>query len=351
MHRSSARKRVTLHDIAKRTGYSLTAVSRALRNMSDIGPETTAQIQQVAKEMGYVANQTAVALRYGRTNIITVIVVNLTNPFFSIITNLIQLAAHEMGYSLIIVCSRDDPRLEQQLVEQAIAGRSDGVMLFPSQNSGRSIEMLQAAHVPFVLLATMLADYQTDSVIIDDEQGGYIAGKHLLEAGCKRIAFLATSTIAPSYAPRCRGFLRACDEAGIAPSNRFLYTFRLENADGGHTNPSAPATLLPRLKREGVDGLSIFCDIEAWLIMAALQRSSQLRPDDFRIVGFDNIDSALASPIPLCSVDCGMESLARKGIELLRDRIQGDDRPPQTIMCPVRLVCRNSCQRKKMPPF
>ena len=197
MHRSSARKRVTLHDIAKRTGYSLTAVSRALRNMSDIGPETTAQIQQVAKEMGYVANQTAVALRYGRTNIITVIVVNLTNPFFSIITNLIQLAAHEMGYSLIIVCSRDDPRLEQQLVEQAIAGRSDGVMLFPSQNSGRSIEMLQAAHVPFVLLATMLADYQTDSVIIDDEQGGYIAGKHLLEAGCKRIAFLATSTIAP----------------------------------------------------------------------------------------------------------------------------------------------------------
>jgi len=111
MQHPSAGKRVTLQDIAKKTGYSLTAVSRALRNMSDIGPEATSYIQQTAKEMGYVANQTAVALRYGRTNIITVIVVNLTNPYFSIITNLIQLAAHEMGYSLIIVCSRDDPNL------------------------------------------------------------------------------------------------------------------------------------------------------------------------------------------------------------------------------------------------
>ena len=99
MGHQSAGKRVTLQDIAKKTGYSLTAVSRALRNMSDIGPEATAFIQQTAKEMGYVANQTAVALRYGRTNCITVIVIDLTNPFFSIMANYMQLAAHEMGYS------------------------------------------------------------------------------------------------------------------------------------------------------------------------------------------------------------------------------------------------------------
>ena len=203
MSKQGAGKRVTLQDIARKTGYSLTAVSRALRNMSDIGAEATAYIQQTAREMGYVANQTAVALRYGRTNIITVIVVNLTNPYFSIMTNLIQLAAHEMGYSLIIVCSRDDPALEQQLIEQSIARRSDGVLLFPSRSSGRSIEMLQAAHVPFVLLSSALPPYQTDSVIIDDEQGGYIAGMHLLEAGCRKVAFLATSSSAPSYAPRC----------------------------------------------------------------------------------------------------------------------------------------------------
>lgn len=149
MYRQNAGKRVTLQDIAKRTGYSLTAVSRALRNMSDIGPEATSQIQQVAKEMGYVANQTAVALRYGRTNMITVIVANLTNPYFIIITNLIQLAAQEMGYSLIIVSPRGDPGMEQQLIEQAIARHSDGVLLFSSESSGKSIEMLPSCACAF----------------------------------------------------------------------------------------------------------------------------------------------------------------------------------------------------------
>lgn len=347
MQHPSAGKRVTLQDIAKKTGYSLTAVSRALRNMSDIGPEATSFIQRTAKEMGYVANQTAVALRYGRTNIITVIVVNLTNPYFSIITNHIQLAAHEMGYSLIIVCSLNDPALEQQLIEQAIARRSDGVLLFSSQNSGNSIEALQAAHIPFVLLSSTLPPYQTDSVIIDDEQGGYIAGTHLIEAGCKKVAFLAASNNVPSYAPRCKGFLRACEEAGIEPANRFLYTFADENMKADSEEANSLSVLLPQLKREGIEGLFIFCDVEAWRLMASLQRSSQLNIADFKIVSFDNIDSALASPIPLCSVDCGLEYLARRSIELLRDRIQGDDQPPQTIVCPVSLVCRNSCQRTK----
>lgn len=346
MPRPSSGKHVTLQDIANRTGYSLTAVSRALRNMSDIGSEATAHIQQVAKEMGYVANQTAVALRYGRTNIITVIVVNLTNPYFSIITNLIQLAAHEMGYSVIIVCSRDDPSLEQKLIEQAIARRSDGVLLFPSRGSNRSIETLQSARVPFVLLSSMLPPYQTDSVIIDDEHGGYIAGMHLIEAGCRKVAFLSTSNSAPSYAPRYNGFLRACDEASISSENCYRYTFTYEDANPADNSKTSLNALLPKLKREGVEGLFIFCDVEAWRIMAVLQRSSQLSIDDFKIVSFDNIDSTLVSPIPLCSVDCGLEYMAQSSIKLLRDRIHGDESPPQTIVCPVNLVCRNSCQRK-----
>ncbi|MGN0971688.1 MAG: LacI family DNA-binding transcriptional regulator [Aristaeellaceae bacterium] len=347
MPKKGAGKRVTLQDIARKTGYSLTAVSRALRNMSDIGAEATAYIQRTAREMGYVANQTAVALRYGRTNCITVIVIDLSNPFFSIMSNYIQLAAHEMGYSLMIVCSCGNPELEHQLVEQAIAQRSDGVLLFPSWYSGKSVEMLQAARVPFVLLACALSPYQADSVIIDDEQGGYIAGMHLMEAGCRKVAFLSISNSVLAYAPRCKGFLRACDEARIPLENRYLCTFAYEDTDPGQADPNSLTVLLPRLKREGVEGLFVFCDIEAWRIMASLQRSSQLSTEDFRMVSIDNIDSALVSPIPLCSVDCGLETMARRSIELLRDRIQGDDRPPQTIVCPVTLVCRNSCQAKE----
>ena len=216
-----------------------------------------------------------------------------------------------------------------------------------SESSGKSIEMLQAAHVPFVLLSSTVLPYQTDSVVIDDEHGGYLAGRHLIEAGCTKVAFLAAYSSALSYMPRRRGFLRACDEAGIGPGNRYFYTFHYEDTTVAHEDSDDLAVLLPRLKQDGVEGLFIFCDVEAWYIMATLQRSSQLSIEDFKIVSFDNIDSALASPIPLCSVDCGLEQMARTSMELLRERIQGDNRPPQTIVCPVHLVCRNSCQVKK----
>lgn len=339
-------KRVTLQDIARKTGYSLTTVSRALRNMSDIGPEATARIQQTAREMGYVANQTAVALRYGRTNNITVILMDLTNPFYSIMANYIQHAAYEMGYSLTIACSWGKPELECHLVKQAIASRADGVLLFPFRDSGRAIEMLQAANVPFVLLAAALPPYQTDSIIIDDENGAHIATTHLIHAGCRKVAFLSLSSSVLSYVPRCRGFLRACEDAGIDEKDRYLCTFS-NNDTSSEDDPNSLPLLLPRLKREGVEGLFIFCDIEAWRIMASLQRSYQLNLDDFKMVSMDNIDSALPSPIPLCSVDCSLETIARRGMELLRDRIQGDDRPPKTIVCPVTLMCRNSCQAGK----
>ena len=341
MVKASGRKRVTLQDIAAKTGYSLTAVSRALRGMSDIGPEATAHIKRAAQEMGYVANQTAVALRYGRTNTITAILVSLTNPFFSSMANLIQIAAQKMGFSLIIMCSQDVEGLELKLIEEAIARRSDGVLLFPTSHSRASIERLQAAHMPFVLLSRNFPTHDTDCAVIDDERGAYLSTMHLIEAGCRRIAFLASGDDSPSYAPRRDGFLRACREASVDAQLRMIPEMKmpLDTTLQSHALIDA----LDSLKAASVDGLFIFCDVEAWRVLEAIKRSPNLQATDFGISSFDNISGALMVPTPLCSVDCGMDEIAQRGMELLRDRINGDERPPQTIVCQVRMVCRDSC--------
>ena len=337
----STKKRVTLQDIAAKTGYSLTAVSRALRGMSDIGPDATAHIKKTAQEMGYVANQTAVALRYGRTNMITAILVSLTNPFFSSMANLIQIAAQKMGFSLIIMCSQDVEGLELKLVEEAIARRSDGVLLFPTSQSKASIERLQAAHMPFVLLSRNFPAYDTDCVVIDDERGAYLSTRHLIEADCRKIAFLASGDDSPSYAPRREGFLRACRESHIDPQIRVIPEMKtpLDTAFQSH----ALISELNSLKAADVDGLFVFCDVEAWRVLEAIKRSPNLHASDFGISSFDNISGALMVPTPLCSVDCGMDEIAQRGMELLRDRIHGNERPAQTIVCQVRMVCRDSC--------
>ena len=104
---------------------------------------------------------------------------------------------------------------------------------------------------------------------------------------------------------------------------------------------------LARLRDEGFDALFVFCDVEAWHAMDAMQKSGRFRPDDFGIASFDNLEGALSFPIPLCSVSCDYEEMAHAGIDLLRARIHGDDRPPRTIVRPVRLVCRGSCGKNK----
>lgn len=345
MHKARTKKSTTLNDIAMATGYSVTAVSRALRGMSDIGPEATAYIKKTAQEMGYVANQTAVALRYGRTNIITAILVSLTNPFFSSMANLIQIAAQKMGFSLIIVCSQDVEGLELKLVEEAIARRSDGVLLFPTSHSKASIERLQAAHMPFVLLSRNFAPYETDCVVIDDEQGAYLSTKHLIEAGCNCLAFLSSGDDSPSYQPRRDGFLRACSEFGIKNPQIHVISAMKESLETAFQAHILVDTLIS-LKEASVDGLFVFCDVEAWRILETIKRAPNLRSSDFRISGFDNISGALMVPTSLCSVDCGMEEIAQRGVALLRDRINGDERPPETIVCKVHMVCRESCGKE-----
>jgi len=341
--------RVTLQDIARHTGFSVTAVSRALRGMSDIGPETTALIRQAAHDLGYVANQTAVSLRSGRTNIITVILVNLVNPFFSLAANMLQLEAQAMGYSLIFVCSRDDPRLEVELVEQAIARRSDGVLLFTTNNSGPAIEMLQGARVPFVLLARSLEGYQADTVLLDDEYGGYMAGMHLIENGSRKLAFLSACGTIPSFFPRRDGFLRACQDAGIPESDLSVHVLPYLNADlpvPPHIRQEA-LSVLHSLRDRGVTGLFVFCDVEACRVMSLIIGSSDLEPRDFDIIGFDGINSAQVSPLPLCSVDCGLEDLSRHAMALLCRRIEGDTSPFQTLVAPAHIVCRGSCRQTR----
>jgi len=101
--------------------------------------------------------------------------------------------------------------------------------------------------------------------------------------------------------------------------------------------------LLRKLKREGFTGLFVFCDVEAMRVMNAIELAPDLSPKDFSIASIDNISEALISPIPLCSIDCGLEELGARSVELLISRIEGNDAPPQVIRCSTRLVCRGSC--------
>ena len=342
MAQSNGIRRVTLQDIARETGYSINTVSHALRNKDDIARETRERIRRVAQDMGYMGNQIASSLRSGRTRTLAVILGNMSNPFYGIMADTIQDVAAARDYSLQIMCSRERAELEQRLVESAVSRRVDGILLFPTNDSLPTVKRLQALGIPFVLMSRTLGDGVADSVTSDEVQGAYLAAAHLIGHGRRALGYLAHQRIVFSYEKRLEGFMRACDEARIPAEDRHVYSGAMPEQDW---HSSVTACLLD-WHRAGVDGLFVFCDEEAWHVQSVIQQTPELRGWDVGIVSFDNIQGTQFFPADLCSVDCNFAEMARRGVDLLRDRIHGDDRPPRTVTCPVRLVCRGSCRPK-----
>ena len=340
-----AGRRVTLQDIARQTGFSVNTVSRALRDKSDISLNTRDHIRQVAAQMGYTGNHLASSLRSGRTHVFAVILGGMSNPFYGIMADSIQDAAQAAGYSVMIMCSREDAALERRLVEEAVSRCVDGILLFPTANSGETIRRLREADVPFVLMSRYLEAGVADSVVCDEAQGAYLATRHLIEANRRKLAYVSNGSVVFSTDRRIEGFRRACDEAGIPAEDRrvCLSSREVLNLRAPQARGERMIAQLLQLREEGFDGLFVFCDVEAWHVLDAMQKSGRFKPGEFGVVSFDNLKDALSFPIPLCSVGYDFHGMARQGVELLRARIHGDDRPPRTVVHPVKLVCRGSC--------
>lgn len=328
-------KRVTLSDIAKATGYSVNTISHALKNKPDIAPATCQKIQQVAREMGYVRNEMARSLRSGRTKTLGVVVGGMSNPFYGQMVDAIQDAATKLGYTLLIFCSRDQNETEQRVLETAISRQVDGVVLFPSWYSKKSIERLRAVGMPYVLMSRCFEDRQDDCILCDEEQGGYLATKHLIEAG-RKPAFLSNYDVLYSSEQRLLGFLRACREAGIPQEECYHAVYA--------TNEELVSHLL-RCKEQGVNGLFMFCDLEAWNMNLIMHQQGLRIPDDFAVVGFDNIQESWHLPSPLCTIGCDYAAMVDSAITLLRRRIHKEIFEPQKIVYLPYLVCRSSCGR------
>ncbi len=323
--------RVTLGDIAQATGFTINTVSRALKNKEDISRQTCELIQQKAREMGYVRNYLASSLRSGRTKTLAMITGTMSNPFYAILADLLQEEAGKKGYGLMILCSRDDPETEAAAVEMAISRQVDGVLISPAAVDSPGLQILRSSGMPFVLLSRYLRLEKDDSVIQDDEQGGYLAGRYLIEMGHRKMAYLSYRHVVYSTRMRGEGFRRACREAGIPDTDVF------EAEAAGDEN------ILRQLKEwmeQGVTGFFAFCDVEAWSSLTLLEESGQKLPENLTFVGFDNILGYIHFPKPITSIDGNLREEARVAIEVLRNRIHDPSLPPQHRVIPVKLVRR-----------
>lgn len=324
-------ERVTLKDIALACGFSANTVSRALRNDTKLSEATRKLIAQTAQDMGYIRNSSASTLRSGRSYTIAVIVNDITNPYYSNMLEQIDQCLHEQGYHMMILCSHQDEMLASQMIEIAISQSVDGILFSPF-NTPMHVHALNRSGIPFVLMDRRIAGASASIARLNDEMGGYLAARHLLELGHRKLLYIAGPFINSSQMDRQTGIHRAFTEFGLPLTElRVLPWDRLPEVS------ALPGNLRQLLQPLDFSAVICFNDVLAYHCMNVLREIGVRIPEDISLVGFDHIRWRSSYLPPLTSITGEQGSVARPAVELLLEQIHHPGLPPQDLVFPVRL--------------
>ena len=189
--------RTTIKDIANYTGFSVTTISLVLNNKAKKIPRATREtILNAARELNYHPNQLAVGLVKKRTETIGLIISDVSNVFFANLAKGVEDECRRKGWNLIL-CNTNDKHERDLSYIQVLADKGvDGILFCMAQDTDQkgareSIDLMKRLRIPFVMIDRFLVEAQCCSVIVDHRQGGYLAARHLLELGHRRIGCVA----------------------------------------------------------------------------------------------------------------------------------------------------------------
>lgn len=309
---------VSLKEIAKLAGVSVSTVTRALQDKPDISPRTRRRILDLAAEHRYRPNILARSLVTSRTYTVGVVVPDLTNPFFPALIQGIEATLWDTGYTVVLADTAFDEGKELQSVEEFVARRVDALIVSPADSEGDLgwVHSLQSGDVPFVSL-TRLFRHDADVVVAADRSGARMAAEHLIELGRRNIVYLGNPGSHWANGERIAGVRDALSDAGI----EVLQSVFRAAASGSMTDARLATTKL--LESGGIpDGIIAFDDYMAIGVRAALTDAGLRVPEDVALVGFDNIELAGIPEISLTTIDIPKADLGRAAAGLAIERIE-----------------------------
>ena len=331
-------------DIARRAGVSTSTVSRVINKSVPVDPATEARVRSAITELGYRPNLLARSFRRRVTQTIGLLVPDNSNPFFAELARVIEDIGFAEDYNVILCNSDLSDEKQADYVEVLLAKRVDGMILTSTglitHETGEDVvDRILNAGVPCVVIDRDLEGYPIDQILVDNHEGGYLAGRHLLDLGHRQIAcVVGPSDLTPS-AGRIAGFRRALEEARI-PMNARLLVQGNGRHDGG---VAAVAELLDR--DEAFTAIFAFNDVMAVGVIGALQRAGLRVPDEVSVVGFDDIPFASAVYPSVTSIAQPIARMGRLGVEMLLRRIRDPSAPCERVVLPTTLVERESTAR------
>ncbi|WP_029150491.1 LacI family DNA-binding transcriptional regulator [Microbacterium indicum] len=329
---------VSIRDVANRAGVSVGTVSNVLNRPTAVAAATVERVRTAIDDLGYVRNDAARQLRAGRSATVGLIVLDAGNPFFAEVARGAEDEAAAQTLAVLLGSSDEQAERETRYLELFEEQRVRGVLLSPQAEVPETASRLQEHGIPVVLVDRHAAGSPFSSVSVDDERGGYLATRHLLDQGRRRIAFVGGQRGLSQVAGRLAGARRAVAEVAGATLEP-ISTAQLTVLAGREAGTAIAA----RAAADRPDAVFAANDLLAVGVMQALVMLGSIRiPDDIALVGYDDIDFAQSTVVPLTSVRQPARLIGSTALRLLGQLSDDPGREPEHIEFAPELVVRGS---------
>ncbi|ADB48565.1 LacI family DNA-binding transcriptional regulator [Conexibacter woesei] len=325
---------VTSRDIAREIGLSQSTVSRALRGDPRVTPATRERVREAAERLRYVPDAAARTLTTGRTQIVGVVVADITNPFYPEIVEVLHGELGQEGYATVLL---NEPRADD--LAGQLRGRSvDGLIVVSALLDEQFARQLSRLGMPVVLLNRDVDDTAVDCVVSDNVAGGALAADHLLALGHRRIGLVAGPANTSTARDRERGMRQALAQHGVPLDD----SLRRSGSFSHHSGHQGCLELL-RLPQPPT-ALVCASDVVAFGALDAAKRLGVAVPERLAVVGYDDVAMAGWEAFSLTTIRQPMAQMARRAVQLLMERLRpgtsGEE--PQREVFPPHLVKRET---------
>jgi LacI family transcriptional regulator len=268
----------------------------------------------------------------------------LSSSFFADILSGLERSVSRDGNRLILKCTGENSEVERMYLEKIREEKIDGLIIIPGINSLSNTGLLkEISHIiPVVVVDVYLGEVEADHISSDDEKGGYMATKHLLELGSRKILHLAGPEEHSTARARLNGYKKAIEEGGIK-FNKELIRYTGWNIDTGYYETKK------FLMNNNVDGIFACNDEVAIGAFKAIRELGLNVPSDISIAGYGNLTIGRYLEVPLTTVDQKPEKMGTEAYRVLMERIKGErnSHTLKKVVLDVELIIRESCGIKK----
>lgn len=328
---------VTIRDVARMAGVSAGTVSNVLNRPSYVKAETRQRVRDAMTELNFHPTRSARQFRPGRERTLGLAMADMGNPFFVDVALAVDAEARRVGAGVVIVTNNEDVRRERQNLDLLVQQRVHGIILSPVEESDPGLEHPVRQGVPLVYIDRISGDRPYCCVTTDNLVGGRLAAEHLLERGHRCVAFAGGHTISSQVESRFEGFALAAAAGGATVQRLSTSWWTLE--DGRRL----AAELTAADPESWPSAIMCANDLIALGLLQELARRGIRVPQQVALVGFDDVQWAASSTVPLTSVRQERAELGALAVRMLLDEIENPEtHVHQHVVVPPRLVPRDS---------